>query len=194
MAVDLSEDVKNQLESQYGIITLVKFEIPDFVRGFYRGPRALTYNGFTYQPNDILDIDDLAETLDTSDEERQITLTGISDETGDAPRAMASKKYIGAPAFVTRLIVDIKTNEIKGIGESSVYEIYDLEIVEQQEDDLIHVSLVVSLRAVGFTGRRKTPAIRSQIVHRENFNPNSTFYEEADRAAAVQRRWGQRSG
>lgn len=192
MANAIDPAVEDQLEEVYGIVPLVKFEIPDFVRGYYRGPRPLDFNGFTYQANTLVGIEDFAETLDNDDEERRVTLVGLENEAESTASVIASKNYIGAPATVSRLIVDVSTSEIIGLAETSFYEIYDLSISNEREDDVSIVNVDVDLRSVGYTGRRKTSAIRSTAVHQEGFNANSTFYEESDKAATVQREWGSR--
>lgn len=194
MANDLSAAVEDQLQANYGIIPLLKLEIPDFVVGYYHGPRPLDYNGFTYTPNTIEDIESIAETLDNVDEERRITLTGSTAESGLVSTAIQDTRYIGAPATIARLIVNVETGEIIGLGETSIYEIYDLSIDEEPTENKVLVRVLVDLRAVGYTGRRKTSSIRSTNIHQSHFSANSTFYEELDTAANVQKKWGQRSG
>lgn len=199
MSVVLDPAVQAQLDKgDFHILPLVKFEIPGHVLGYYVGMRPFTYNGFTYQPNRLLDLEDLVETLDIDLGERTLKFSDIP-VVGDAISDIEALEYTGAPVTVSRLVVDPKLGVpegVKGVLDSTFHKIshvvHGIGAIDDNGQSTLTLSVV--LKSPGVAGRESTQTVRSDAEHKFDNNPNDTFYKDVATGGTVVLEWGTRSG
>jgi len=195
MARTLSPEVIDQLKGQFGILPVVLFQLQDRQAAYYNGPRPLTWNGVEYLPTKFLEVEPLAETLEDETAELTITFSGIPEEGQTLAERLSELHYSGAPVTISRLVVNIDTDEIVGVAQTSFHEVYDV-LLEQEDDGESEIisKIEIVVRSPGFIGRRQTNTLRSEVEHKADFAADDTFYKDATEVVTVQREWGQRSG
>lgn len=194
----LTPAVNNQLNKGHHILPLVKFEIPGNTVGYYVGPRKFEYQGFVYQPNKFLEMDDLIETLSIDLGERELLFSNVP-VSGDPINDIEALDYTNAPVTVSRLIIDPKLGlpeAVIGVGETSFHKINEAGFTEGAvgEDGCSTLTMKITLGSLGVAGRDKTHAVRSDEEQRFDNNPIDTFLGGVSTVHTITREFGQRSG
>lgn len=198
MSNSLSPAVSQQLDGQFHILPLVKFEIPGNVTGFVVAPQPLEYDGFTYRPNRFMDAGNVVETLQVDLGETDLLFSDVPVG-DDAFDTIESLNYTNAPVTVSRLVIDPQLGVpegIKGIAQTSFHKLLNVSFSDGAVDDAGRSTktFTVRLGTPGVAGREKTHAVRSHAEQIFDNDPNDTLLIDVATAPTIRREWGQRVG
>ena len=198
MSISLDANVEAALDSGRWIkMHLVFFAIPGLPTGYWRGPRDLRWNGVTYRPSRYLDDTGLSETLGIDITRRGLTFSDVpTDDANDVIATIENYNYLNAPTTVTKLVGEVGTRNILGIGESSIYEINKVNYNKSALDSegLRTVTVNIELEIPGRSVRDQTGFRYSHAAHQAHNSPSDPFFKYAATNAAWPSSWGRVGG
>lgn len=175
--------VQDQLDSgHFSSRFVIRFDLPNLVRGYTNGPRPFTYNGLTYIPNRWLaPLKARSGTSFPVPDETVVFSNVPTDNADDAIAAIAALDYLNAPVTITRLIADPLTGAIKGVASNAIYVLSDVEPEKGPANDKGErdVTLTLTLSVPGRPMRESTGVNSSQAEQQFDHDATDTAYEYA---------------
>jgi|GEM_PF-750560 len=181
MSIPFAPEVQAALDSgRYVPVHLVRFDIPGFSVGYWRGARDFTWNGFTYKPSRYLDDSGLSEIIGVDITERSLTFSDVpTDDNDDVIAKIETYQYLNAPVIVAKLIGDVEADEILGLVESSRYEISEVRYQKSPvgEDGARTVTMQIELEIPGRVIRDSVGGKYSAKEHQAHNDASDTFFD-----------------
>ena len=194
MSVALPQAASDLFDAgHYGSAYLIRFDLPGLTVGYVNGPRPVTFNGLTYQPNRYLAPVGGDSTLGFSVPTKIVEFSNVpTANNDDAIATIESYDYQNAPVIISTLIVDPETGEAAGVAESARYEIASVEYLEGSVDDNGErtLTLSISLDPPGRAARERTSVRRALAEQQFDNDPNDTGLRYVGTNGEWTERWG----
>jgi hypothetical protein len=194
MSVALPQAASDLFDAgHYGSAYLIRFDLPGLTVGYVNGPRPVTFNGLTYQPNRYLSPVGGDSTLGFSVPTKTVEFSNVpTANNDDAIATIESYDYQNAPVIISTLIVDPETGEVAGVAESARYEIASVEYLEGSADENGErtLTLSISLDPPGRAARERTSVRRALAEQQFDNDPNDTGLRYVGTNGEWTERWG----